>query len=89
LNRADLTNLFTRSPVLSMTFQTGRVFVALRKAGPPRPHVQPLFHAVTPFCRIALCGAEPGSRSFWAEPPSQSVTCPACLRRMARLQRRA
>ena len=51
--------------------RNGRVFVALRKYGTRlsggRP---PIYHAVTPNCRIALCCDEPGSRSSWAEPPA-------------------
>ncbi|WP_376097813.1 hypothetical protein ACE7GA_07435 [Roseomonas sp. CCTCC AB2023176] len=62
-----------------------RTFVALRKAGRPRAGTDPLYHAVTPYCRMALCAAEPGAGSGWAEPPSQRVTCPACLKRLARL----
>ena len=64
----------------------GRVFYALRKAG-RRPPKFPgaVYHAVTPFCRIALCAAEPGSSSGWAEPPGEQVTCPECRRRLDRL----
>jgi hypothetical protein len=64
----------------------GRHFVAVCKRGGPRVsgHAA-VFHAVTPECRIALCGAEPGPRSGWAEPAEQ-VTCPQCLTRLARLQ---
>lgn len=66
--------------------RTGRHFVAVRKTGGARVggH-KPVFHAVTPACRIALCGAEPGPRSGWGE-PSEEVTCPACRNRLARLQ---
>jgi len=63
----------------------GREFVALRKGGRRPASEQPVYHAVTPNCRIALCSDEPGSRSGWAEPPGAEVTCPACLRRLARL----
>lgn len=64
----------------------GRHFVAVCKTGGPRGsrHL-PVFHAVTPECRIALCGAEPAPRSGWAAPSTQ-VTCPNCLTRLARLQ---
>ena len=65
--------------------RNGRVFVALRKDGPRTSGTRPVYHAVTPNCRIALCSQEPGSRSGWAEPPAQEVTCPACLKRLARL----
>lgn len=63
----------------------GRVFVALRKAGRTPAGQQPIYHAVTPYCRPALCSTEPGPRSGWAEPPVAAVTCPACLVRLARL----
>jgi hypothetical protein len=62
-----------------------RVFVALRKRGLRVPRGNPLFHAVTPYCRMALCCAEPGARSEWAEPPAAEVTCLQCLRRLQRL----
>jgi len=62
-----------------------RVFVALRKAGRTLRGQAPVFHAVTPHCRLALCTAEPGAGSSWAEPPSAKVTCPMCLRRLAQL----
>jgi len=61
-----------------------RVFVALRKQG-RFVRGKPVFHAVTPYCRIALCCAEPGSSSEWAEPPAATVTCPICLRRLEKL----
>ena len=65
--------------------RSGRTFVALRKAGGgPRP-TGTIYHAVTPNCRMALCAAEPGAGSGWAEPPAERVTCSACLRRLARL----
>ena len=64
-----------------------RVFVALRKAGRTQSRQVPVFHAVTPNCRPALCAAEPGAGSSWAEPPSATVTCPMCLIRLARLPR--
>lgn len=65
--------------------RSGRTFVALRKAGrSPRP-TGTIYHAVTPDCRMALCAAEPGAGSDWAGPPAERVTCPACLRRLARL----
>ena len=63
----------------------GRTFVALRKAGRPPVGTEPVFHAVTPHCRMALCAAEPGAGSGWAEPPMERVTCAACLGRLARL----
>ena len=62
-----------------------RVFVALCKAGRTQSGQVPVFHAVTPNCRPALCAAEPGAGSSWAEPPSDTVTCPMCLARLARL----
>ena len=63
-----------------------REFVALRRAAVSYAGTRkPVFHAVTPFCRIALCSAEPGVKSGWAEPPADRVTCPECLRRLARL----
>ncbi|HET8997642.1 MAG TPA: hypothetical protein VFN42_13320 [Acetobacteraceae bacterium] len=64
----------------------GRRFRAVCKTGGMRAGTQkPVFHAVTPDCRIALCGAEPGPRSAWGE-PAGAVTCPACLTRLSRLQ---
>ena len=63
--------------------ESGRNFVALRKAG--RSGRSPVYHAVTPYCRMALCADEPGAGSGWAEPPAQRVTCPNCLRRLTRL----
>ena len=45
------------------------------------------YHAVTPFCRIALCTIEPGARSRWAEPPAEHVTCPECQRRLTKLRK--
>ena len=71
--------------------RAGRVFVALRKSGHVSSSRSRVFHAVTPFCRMSLCADEPGPGSHWAEPPGQQITCPACLRRLARLggERRA
>jgi hypothetical protein len=63
-----------------------RDFVALRRAWVTYSDARkPVFHAVTPFCRIALCSTEPGGKSSWAEPPAVQVTCTECLRRLARL----
>ena len=62
-----------------------RIFVALRKAGRVTQGRAPVYHAVTPFCRPALCADEPGAGSGWAEPPAKNVTCPACRRRLERL----
>ena len=59
-----------------------RVFVALRRAKGAR---SPVYHAVTPHCRMALCAIEPGAGSGWAEPPAEKVTCTPCLQRLARL----
>jgi hypothetical protein len=68
---------------------SGRSFVALRKAGRAPAEVDSVFHAVTPFCRIALCSTEPGVKSRWAEPPAEQVTCRECLRRLSNLRRAA
>jgi hypothetical protein len=68
--------------------QHGRIFYALRKDGPSRGHT-PVYHAVSPHCRVALCCAEPGVQSGWAEPPASRVTCAACKRRLERLERSA
>ena len=66
----------------------GRQFVALRRGGGRSlPIGNPVYHAVTPFCRIALCTIEPGARSRWAEPPAEHVTCPECLRRLTKLRK--
>ncbi len=64
-----------------------RVFVALRKSGHVSNSRSPVFHAVTPYCRMSLCADEPGPGSGWAEPPAEHVTCAACLRRLDRLRR--
>ncbi len=47
-----------------------RTFVALRKAGRAgaRAERRPVYHAVTPHCRMALCAVEPGAWLEWAEP---------------------
>jgi hypothetical protein len=66
--------------------RAGRVFVSLRKSGRVRPGREAIFHAVTPYCRMALCADEPGAGSVWAEPPAEHVTCAACLSRLARLE---
>ena len=63
-----------------------RTFIARRKAGHVGTARRPLYHAVTPNCRMALCADEPGAGSDWAEPSAELVTCPLCLRRLARLQ---
>src|ERR1700722_9381231 len=63
----------------------GRTFVALRLQGRCRPGTQPVFHAVSPNCRMALCSAEPGTSSGWAEPPVAEVTCRVCIQRLERL----
>jgi hypothetical protein len=75
-------------PRMENSFQyLQREFVALRKATVTYSDGRmPVFHAVTPFCRIALCSTEPGAKSKWAEPPANNVTCRECLRRLARLR---
>ena len=66
--------------------RSGRIFVALRKDGGQRLNGRrSVYHAVTPNCRIALCAAEPGSSSRWAEPPASQITCPVCLVRLKNL----
>ena len=71
-----------------MIIMAGRAFVARRRSRlNPRFLGAAVHHAVTPNCRPALCGAEPGASSWWAEPPGEAVTCPACLRRMQLLLR--
>ena len=65
--------------------RSGRTFVALRKAGRRRRTANPVYRAVTPHRRVALCADEPGAGSGWAEPPAERVTRPACLHRPARL----
>ena len=64
---------------------SGRTFVALRKAGRSGRAAPPIYHAVAPQCRMALCSDEPGAGSGWAETPGEGVTCATCLRRLARL----
>lgn len=67
--------------------QAERIFVALRKNGPaPSAGRTPAYHAVTPFCRMALCATEPGAASGWAEPPSDTVTCRVCQDKLNRLR---
>ena len=66
--------------------RANRIFVALRKDGRAPRGKSPVFHAVTPHCRMALCADEPGASSGWAEPPAEHVTCTACLRRLALLR---
>jgi hypothetical protein len=70
----------------NMTAAEERRFVALRRARRPTAGRSPVYHAVTPFCRMALCAVEPGAGSSWAEPPGAAVTCPACLKRLAKIQ---
>jgi hypothetical protein len=73
--------------ITAMIVEAGRAFVALRKDGPGYAAGRaPMYHAVTPHCRMALCATEPGAGSTWAEPPSGFVTCRACLRRLDRLR---
>ncbi len=67
---------------------SGRTFVALRKAGRPVGGGTRVYHAVTPYCRPALCADEPGNGSGWEEPPHHEVTCKACLKRLDRLRGR-
>jgi hypothetical protein len=67
------------------TVRSGRIFVALRKARGPTCGRGPVYHAVTPHCRMALCAEEPGAGSAWAEPPADRITCPECLRRLGRI----
>ena len=70
----------------SVIVASGREFVALRKSASRESLEHPsAYHAVTPFCRIALCCTEPGVKSGWAEPPAAHVTCRECLRRLTRL----
>ena len=64
------------SPMGTVIERGDRVFVALRKQGRVTGGKRPKFHAVTPYCRMALCCAEPGASSEWAEPPASAVTCP-------------
>ena len=62
-----------------------RTFAALRKSGKLMVGRQ-AYHAVAPQCRPALCSAEPGPASWWAEPPGELVTCAACLGRLKRMR---
>jgi hypothetical protein len=72
----------------NMINESGRTFIALRKDGPvPSNGRPPMYHAVTPHCRMALCATEPGAASGWAEPPSENVTCRICLEKLARLRK--
>jgi hypothetical protein len=79
-----------RAPAMALTLRavagSERRFVALCRAR-QRPAHPTVYHAVTPHCRPALCAAEPGAGSRWAEPPAQAVTCPDCLKRLDRLAR--
>jgi hypothetical protein len=67
----------------------GRTFIALRRLGPRSRGTRPVFHAVSPHCRMALCSIEPGNSSGWAEPPAAEVTCSVCLQRLRRLEANA
>ena len=69
---------------MHLPLRADRTFVALRKAGRSSCPAGPVYHAVTPGYRMALCSAEPGAGSDWAEPPAERVTCPICLRRLER-----
>jgi hypothetical protein len=62
-----------------------RTFVALRLLGRRPPGTRPVFSAVSPNCRMALCSVEPGSSSGWAEPPAAEVTCQVCIQRVEKL----
>jgi hypothetical protein len=73
------------SPIKNLITLGDRRFVALRRAG--RARHPPVYHAVTPNARMALCTAEPGGRSDWVEPPGEAVTCTLCLTRLERLRR--
>ena len=44
-----------------------------------------IYHAVQPGYQLALCFAEPGQRSGWAELAGERVTCSRCLARLSRL----
>ena len=81
--RRALVNIFDIHP--RAVIAGDRVFVALRKAGRTAPGRGRVYHAVTPYCRIALCSNEPGAGSGWAEPPAKEVTCRECLRRIRAL----
>jgi hypothetical protein len=52
----------------------GRRFVALRKTdGRLFPIGDRGYHAAAPFCGVALCSAEPGTRSWWADAPVEHM----------------
>ncbi|WP_338663161.1 hypothetical protein VQH23_23865 [Pararoseomonas sp. SCSIO 73927] len=74
--------------MLNIITLADRTFVALRKAGRPVPGRERVYHAVTPYCRPALCAEEPGNGSGWEEPPHHEVTCRKCLERLERLRHR-
>jgi hypothetical protein len=59
---------------------------AMQKAGGRSlPIANRAYQPVTPFCRIALCSAELGTRSWWAN-AVERMTCPECLRRLIKLR---
>ena len=62
--------------------ETG-VFVPRRLASARSRRV--IYHAVQPGYQLALCFAEPGQGSGWAEPAGERVTCTHCLARLSRL----
>jgi hypothetical protein len=65
----------------------GRWFVAMRKTGGRSfPIGNRGYHAAAPFCGIALCSAEPGTRSWWADAPAEHMTCPESLRRLIKIR---
>jgi len=72
-------------PDVPLPVFTGRTFTARRKAGRGMPGRMPIYHAVTPGCRMALCATEPGAGSRWEENAGPAVTCPKCLARLGRL----
>jgi hypothetical protein len=62
-----------------------RMFVPRRLASARGRRV--VYHAVQHGYQSALCFAEPGQRSGWAEPAGEAVTCTRCLARLSRLTR--
>ena len=58
-----------------------RMFIPRRMASARSRRV--IYHAVQPS--YALCFAEPGQRSGWAEPAGERVTYTRCLARLSRL----
>ena len=81
-----LTRFHQNGPVVNAHYRTtGPHLRSAPEAWAKTPGTRPVYHAVSPYCRMALCSVEPGGGSGWAEPPAAEVTCPKCRERLERL----